>query len=61
MLLSGEMMFRYLGWTEVADRLIHAMDRVIEDRIVTYDFARMMENAKEVKCSEFATALIERL
>ena len=61
LLLSGEMMFRYLGWTEVADRLIHAMDRVIEDRIVTYDFARMMENAKEVKCSEFATALIERL
>ena len=59
--LSGEMMFRYLGWGEVADRIITAMDRTIEDRIVTYDFARLMENAKEVKCSEFATAMIERL
>ena len=55
------MMFRYLGWTEVADMLIKAMDRTIEDRIVTYDFARLMDNAKEVKCSEFGTALIERL
>jgi len=60
-LLSGEMMFRYLGWTEVADMLISSMDRTIGDRIVTYDFARLMEGAKEVKCSEFATALIERL
>ena len=61
LLLSGEMMFRYLGWTEVADMLIKAMDRTIHDRIVTYDFARLMDNAKEVKCSEFGTALIERL
>ena len=60
-LLSGEMMFRYLGWTEVADMIIGAMDRTIGDRIVTYDFARLMENAKEVKCSEFGSALIERL
>jgi isocitrate dehydrogenase len=60
-LLSGEMMFRYLGWTEAADMLITAMDRTIGDRIVTYDFARLMDNAKEVKCSEFGTALIERL
>ena len=60
-LLSGEMMFRYLGWTEVADMMIKAMDRTIHDRIVTYDFARLMDNAKEVKCSEFGTALIERL
>ncbi|MGH8597702.1 MAG: isocitrate/isopropylmalate family dehydrogenase, partial [Gammaproteobacteria bacterium] len=60
-LLSGEMMFRYLGWTEVADRIIAAMDRTIDERIVTYDFARLMDNAKEVKCSEFGTALIERL
>jgi isocitrate dehydrogenase len=60
-LLSGEMMFRYLGWTEVADMIIGAMDRTIGDRIVTYDFARLMDNAKEVKCSEFGTALIERL
>ena len=60
-LLSGEMMFRYLGWTEVADMIIGAMDRTIGDKIVTYDFARMMEGATEVKCSEFGTALIERL
>ena len=60
-ILSGEMMFRYLGWTEVADMIINAMDRTIGDRIVTYDFARLMDGAKEVKCSEFGTALIERL
>ena len=60
-LLSGEMMFRYMGWTEVADMIINAVDRTIGDKIVTYDFARMMEGAREVKCSEFATALIERL
>jgi isocitrate dehydrogenase len=60
-LLSGEMMFRYLGWTEAADLIINAVDKTIGDKIVTYDFARMMEGAREVKCSEFATALIERL
>jgi isocitrate dehydrogenase len=60
-LLSGEMMFRYLGWTEAADMIISSMDRTIGDKIVTYDFARMMEGATEVKCSEFATAMIERL
>ncbi len=60
-LLSGEMMFRYMGWTEAADMIIKAMDRTIDDRIVTYDFARLMDSAKEVKCSEFGTALIERL
>jgi isocitrate dehydrogenase len=60
-LLSGEMMFRYMGWTEAADMIISSMDRTIGDKIVTYDFARMMEGATEVKCSEFATAMIERL
>jgi len=60
-LLSGEMMFRYMGWTEAADMIINAVDRTIGDKIVTYDFARMMDGAREVKCSEFATALIERL
>jgi isocitrate dehydrogenase len=60
-LLSGEMMFRYLGWTEAADMIINAVDKTIGDKIVTYDFARMMEGAREVKCSEFASALIERL
>ncbi len=60
-LLSGEMMFRYLGWTEAADMVLNAMDRTIDAKIVTYDFARMMEGATEVKCSEFASAMIERL
>ncbi len=61
LLLSGEMMFRYLGWTEAADMILNAMDRTFADRIVTYDFARMMDDAHEVKCSEFGSALIERL
>jgi isocitrate dehydrogenase len=60
-LLSGEMMLRYMGWTEAADMIISAMDKTIGDKIVTYDFARLMDGAKEVKCSEFGTALIERL
>ena len=61
LLLSGEMMLRYLGWTEAADAIIRAMDKTIADKIVTYDFARLMEGAREVKCSEFADALIAGL
>ena len=61
LLLSGEMMLRYLGWTEAADAIIRAMDKTIAGRIVTYDFARLMEGATEVKCSEFADALIASL
>jgi isocitrate dehydrogenase len=57
-ILSGEMMFRYLGWTEAADLILEAMDAAISARTVTYDFARLMEDAHEVKCSEFADALI---
>jgi isocitrate dehydrogenase len=57
-ILSGEMMLRYLGWTEAADAIIVAMDKAIAAKTVTYDFARMMEGAKEVKCSEFGDALI---
>ena len=60
-LLSGEMMLRYMGWTEAADSSIAAMDRTIGQKTVTYDFARLMEGAKEVKCSEFADALIRNL
>ncbi len=60
-ILSGEMMLRYMGWTEAADALIGAMDRTIADKTVTYDFARLMEGAKEVKCSEFADALIRNM
>ena len=57
LILSGEMMLRYMGWTEAADRIIVAMDKVIAAKTVTYDFARQMEGATEVKCSEFAAAL----
>jgi hypothetical protein len=52
-ILSGEMMLRYMGWTEAADAIIRAMDKAIGDKTVTYDFARLMEGATEVKCSEF--------
>jgi isocitrate dehydrogenase len=61
LLLSGEMMLRYLGWTEAADRIIASMDKTIADKTVTYDFARLMDGAKEIKCSEFADALISNL
>jgi isocitrate dehydrogenase len=60
-ILSGELMFRYLGWTEVADMIISGIEATIEDRIVTYDFARLMEGATEVKTSEFAAAIVERM
>jgi isocitrate dehydrogenase len=60
-ILSGEMMLRYMGWTEAADAIVTAMDRTIAQKIVTYDFARLMEGATEVKCSEFGDALIRNL
>ena len=60
-ILSGEMMFRYLGWREAADAVIGAMDRTIAQKIVTYDFARLMEGAHEVSTSAFADALIKNL
>jgi isocitrate dehydrogenase len=61
LILSGEMMLRYMGWTEAADRIVSAMNAVIGQKTVTYDFARLMDNATEVKCSEFADALIGKL
>ncbi len=60
-MLSGEMMFRYLGWTEPADRIITSLEATIADKIVTYDFARLTEGATEVKTSQFADAMIERM
>ena len=57
LILSGEMMLRYMGWTEAADLIIAAMDKVIAAKTVTYDFARQMEGATEVKCSEFGNLL----
>lgn len=60
-ILSGEMMLRYMGWDEAADSIIGGLEKSIEERIVTYDFARLMEGAHEVKCSEFGEAIIERM
>ena len=59
--LSGEMMLRYMGWTEAADLILKGMDGAIGAKTVTYDFARLMEGAKEVKCSEFADAVIGKM
>jgi isocitrate dehydrogenase len=59
--LSGEMMLRYLGWTEAADLIIKGMDGAIAAKTVTYDFARLMEGANEVKCGEFADAVIAKM
>jgi isocitrate dehydrogenase len=60
-ILSGEMMLRYMGWTEAADLVITSMDKSIGQKIVTYDFARLMEGATEVKCSEFGDVLIRNM
>jgi isocitrate dehydrogenase len=60
-ILSGEMMLRYMGWYEAADAIISAMDRTIAQKTVTYDFARLMDGATEVKCSEFGDKLIANL
>jgi isocitrate dehydrogenase len=60
-ILSGEMMLRYMGWTEAADLIIKGMDGAIGAKEVTYDFARQMEGAKEIKCSEFGTAVINHM
>ncbi len=60
-ILSGEMMLRYLGWAEAADKVIQGMDGAIGDRIVTYDFARLMEGAREVKTSQFGDAVIAHM
>jgi isocitrate dehydrogenase len=61
LILSGEMMFRYMGWLEAADAIISAMDKTIGQKIVTYDFARLMEGAQEVSTSGFADALIRNI
>jgi isocitrate dehydrogenase len=60
-ILSGEMMLRYLGWTEAADLIIKGMDGAINAKTVTYDFARLMDGATEVKCSEFGDAVIAKM
>ncbi len=60
-LLSGVMMFEHLGWQEAADAIVAGLEATIADKIVTYDFARLMEGATQVKTSEFASAIIDRL
>ena len=60
-ILSGEMMLRYMGWTEAADLVIKGMDGAIASKKVTYDFARLMEGAREVKCSEFGDEIIKHM
>jgi isocitrate dehydrogenase len=60
-ILSGELMFRYMGWTEAADLLVKGIEGSIGDKIVTYDFARLMDGATEVKTSEFANSIIDHM
>lgn len=60
-LLSGVMMYEHLGWQDAADDIIGAIEVTIDEKIVTYDFARLMEGATQVACSEFASAIVDRL
>jgi isocitrate dehydrogenase len=60
-LLSGVMMFEHLGWTKAAADIVRALEATIADKIVTYDFARLMEGATEVRTSQFAQAIVDRL
>ena len=60
-ILSGANMFKYLGWEEVADTIESSLEAAIDDKIVTYDFARLMDDATEVRTSEFAEAMVERM
>ena len=60
-ILSAEMMLRHLGWSEAADMLIISMERTIQDKVVTYDFARLLPGAREVSCSVFGQEMINRM
>jgi len=60
-ILSGVMMFRHLGWNEAADLIEQSMERTIEQKVVTYDFERLMPGSKKVKTSEFAGQIIENM
>jgi isocitrate dehydrogenase len=60
-ILSGEMMFRHLGWNEAADLIIRGIDGAIRAKTVTYDFHRLMDGAKLLKCSEFGDAIIRHM
>jgi len=60
-LLSGVLMFEHIGWQDAANDIVRALEATIAEKIVTYDFARQMQGATEVKCSEFASAIVDRL
>jgi isocitrate dehydrogenase len=61
LILSAEMMLRHMGWIEAADLIIAAMEKTILDKVVTYDFARLMQGAQQVSCSGFGRAMVERM
>jgi isocitrate dehydrogenase len=61
LILSAEMMLRHMGWVEAADRIVSSMEQTITDKVVTYDFARLMEGATQVSCSGFGDAMIKRM
>ena len=61
LILSGELMLRHLGWDEAADLIVAALEKTISRKVVTYDFARLMDGATEVTCSEFGTAIITNM
>jgi isocitrate dehydrogenase len=60
-ILSGVMMFEFLGWTEVSKSIIKGLETAINNKTVTYDFARLMQGAKKIKCSEFGDEIIKHL
>jgi isocitrate dehydrogenase len=60
-ILSGEMMFRYMGWSEAADLILKGLKGAIASKRVTYDFARLMDGATEIKCSQFGDNVIEHM
>jgi len=60
-ILSAEMMLRHMGWVQAADVIVRSMEKAIADKVVTYDFARLMQGAKQVSCSGFGLAMIERM
>jgi len=60
-ILSAEMMLRHMGWVQAADVIVRSMEKAIADKVVTYDFARLMQGAKQVSCSGFGAAMIERM
>ena len=61
LILSGEMMLRYMGWKEAGDLIIKGLEKTIGSKVVTYDFARLMEGAKEVKCSEYGRTIVDMM